>query len=354
MSLRFRRRRVVLQGFQAQWLIHQVLFILCTSLGLAAAVFAPVIAQLWHADDVAAATGFLWLHRRFWPVLCGLIVVLALHAIRTSHRIAGPLYRFRLAFARLTAGDLTVRITVRATDYLQEEAGEFDQAVQSLRQKVATLCHEIEDLTILAETTAPPAAGDMELLRAGIARAAAAARELHVNAPVTARLPMRVEPPRPPAATRASAPTTDLGFSVLELLLVSAVMGTLAAISVPTYMAALDKARTTRAIADLRVIELEIKAFELTNNRLPANLTEVSSVVHLDPWGHEYVYTNLTTINGKGKARKDRFLNPLNSDFDLYSTGPDGQSSTPLTAKASRDDIVRANDGAFIGVAADY
>jgi hypothetical protein len=35
----------------------------------------------------------------------------------------------------------------------------------------------------------------------------------------------------------------------------------------------------------------------------------------------------------------------------LYSMGPDGRSSLPLAAKHSRDDIVRANDGAFIGAA---
>ncbi len=34
--------------------------------------------------------------------------------------------------------------------------------------------------------------------------------------------------------------------------------------------------------------------------------------------------------------------------------GPDGKSVAPLTAKASRDDIVRANDGKFIGEASDY
>ena len=58
--------------------------------------------------------------------------------------------------------------------------------------------------------------------------------------------------------------------------------------------------------------------------------------------------------SGHGHARKDHSLVPINTDFDLYSMGPDGRSSPPLTAKASRDDIVRANDGAFVGVAADY
>ena len=44
----------------------------------------------------------------------------------------------------------------------------------------------------------------------------------------------------------------------------------------------------------------------------------------------------------------------INSDFDLYSSGPDGQSMPTLNATVSRDDIVRAADGAFYGVAASF
>jgi general secretion pathway protein G len=44
----------------------------------------------------------------------------------------------------------------------------------------------------------------------------------------------------------------------------------------------------------------------------------------------------------------------LNSTYDLYSKRKDGQSSSPLTAKASRDDIIRANDGGYIGLASAY
>ena len=39
---------------------------------------------------------------------------------------------------------------------------------------------------------------------------------------------------------------------------------------------------------------------------------------------------------------------------DLYSVGRDGKSASPLTAKDSLDDIVRGNNGAFVGLAADY
>jgi general secretion pathway protein G len=143
-------------------------------------------------------------------------------------------------------------------------------------------------------------------------------------------------------------------FSVIEILLVAALIVTLAAIAIPGLYAAVDYARVSRAIADIKVLELDIKTFELTQGRLPDSLSEVRSDTVTDPWGNPYVYTNLTDLKGKGKARKDRFLNPLNSDFDLYSTGEDGKSSTPLTAKASRDDIVRANDGGFVGMASDF
>jgi general secretion pathway protein G len=54
------------------------------------------------------------------------------------------------------------------------------------------------------------------------------------------------------------------------------------------------------------------------------------------------------------KLRKDRFLVPLNTDFDLYSMGQDEDSKAPLTAEASHDDIIRANNGGFVGLAHKY
>lgn len=73
-----------------------------------------------------------------------------------------------------------------------------------------------------------------------------------------------------------------------------------------------------------------------------------------DPWDNAYAYTNIAEVKGNGKLRKDRNLVPINSDYDLYSKGPDGESVGPLTAKKSRDDIIRANDGGFVGVAEDF
>ena len=76
--------------------------------------------------------------------------------------------------------------------------------------------------------------------------------------------------------------------------------------------------------------------------------------VHGDPWNHPYEYLNLRTGEGNGISRKDKKLAPLNSDFDLYTVGPDGITNTSLLHAASRDDIVRARDGGFIGTAEEF
>ncbi len=61
----------------------------------------------------------------------------------------------------------------------------------------------------------------------------------------------------------------------------------------------------------------------------------------------------MPTIN-IGRARKDHNLVPINGDYDLYSVGADGKSAPALTAEVSQDDLVRANNGAFVGFARDY
>ena len=59
------------------------------------------------------------------------------------------------------------------------------------------------------------------------------------------------------------------------------------------------------------------------------------------------------TRAGRGCARTAS-SSPLNTDFDLYSLGPDGESALALPAAPSRDDVVRAGDGAYIGLAVNY
>ena len=50
----------------------------------------------------------------------------------------------------------------------------------------------------------------------------------------------------------------------------------------------------------------------------------------------------------------DKNLRPVNSTFDLYSIGEDGKTNANFSAKAAHDDIVRAGDGGYWGLAEDY
>lgn len=144
------------------------------------------------------------------------------------------------------------------------------------------------------------------------------------------------------------------GFTLIELMVVIAILGTLSSLAIPAYSSYIDKANVSRAVVEIRTLEKEILAFQAANEALPNSLNDIGRGTLLDPWGHPYEYVNVTTTSGLGKCRKDRFMNPLNSDFDLYSLGKDGKSSTPLTAAISQDDILRASNGDFVGKVSDF
>jgi general secretion pathway protein G len=144
------------------------------------------------------------------------------------------------------------------------------------------------------------------------------------------------------------------GLTAPELLIAVAIIGILAVISFPMYANHRERVQIAQAVIDIKEIESKLLAYGLDNREFPDDLAVVGMAGKPDPWGRPYQYTNLANITGKGKARKDKNLVPINSDFDLYSLGKDGASSPPLNAKASRDDIVRAADGRFVGLAAEF
>ena len=113
-------------------------------------------------------------------------------------------------------------------------------------------------------------------------------------------------------------------------------------------------AQVSRAIAEIGIISTELAIYLEINFTLPASLAGIERASLLDPWGRPYMYVPLAGTNGNGQARKNKFQVPLNTDFDLGSAGPDGKSKTPLTAKDSKDDILRAWNGGFIGPASDF
>lgn len=133
-------------------------------------------------------------------------------------------------------------------------------------------------------------------------------------------------------------------------MLVIGLLGVLLALALPVWKNHRDRALQRQAAQELGAMSAVLAQYRLDNQGSPASLAAVGMAGRLDPWKRPYVYYNLET-GQRSEARKNRSLTPVNSDFDLYSLGPDGESERALTAVASQDDVVRANNGRFIGVA---
>jgi general secretion pathway protein G len=138
-------------------------------------------------------------------------------------------------------------------------------------------------------------------------------------------------------------------------MLTLVILSIVSAIAIPAYQGYVETSEVGRAIQEMKQIELIVENYKLDTGSYPDTLDEVG-VRMLDPWGNPYQYLPIegASNHAKGHQRKDHNLVPINSDFDLYSMGKDGTSAPPLTAKSSRDDIVRANNGAYYGYGKDY
>jgi general secretion pathway protein G len=143
------------------------------------------------------------------------------------------------------------------------------------------------------------------------------------------------------------------GLTLLELALVVTLVGLLTAFGYNAYQRQIQRVRENQAITDINMMSIQLQRWATATFKFPETLAEAGLDTTLDPWGRPYAYLNVATAK-KNDVRKDKNLHPLNTDFDLYSLGPDGDSKVPLTAKASRDDIIRANNGAYVGRAEDY
>jgi methyl-accepting chemotaxis protein len=135
-----KRRTILLEGFQTRFVATQVTWLAVCSALFVVVLTGPLVWQIntgsAPALDAMRAAALLQLHDRLWMPLLALFLGVTWTLVRLSHRIAGPLYRFRQIFPRVAEGDLSVRVRVRDTDYLRREAEEFDRMIAAVRGRV--------------------------------------------------------------------------------------------------------------------------------------------------------------------------------------------------------------------------
>jgi general secretion pathway protein G len=134
------------------------------------------------------------------------------------------------------------------------------------------------------------------------------------------------------------------GFSIIELLIVVAVIGIIVAIAIPNLISAINRSRQSRTVADIRMISEGIEAYQNDHSFYP--VVENGTVQVLDDDLEVYI-RKYNELDGWGEPI---FYESDGMHYTVISFGWDGHSTLPYVPgpTASFDaDIVFA-DGSFL------
>jgi len=144
------------------------------------------------------------------------------------------------------------------------------------------------------------------------------------------------------------------GFTLTEIMIATALVALLCAMALPAVTAVVDEARINRAVNDIGATSIRIYKWRARNGSFPKTLAQAGIAMPTDPWGRPYVYEIASEPPPAG-GKLARNTGHMNSDFDLYSLGADGRpAGLGAGDSSSLDDVLRARNGAFIGLASDY
>lgn len=135
------------------------------------------------------------------------------------------------------------------------------------------------------------------------------------------------------------AQTRQRGFTLIEIMVVVAIIGLLAAVVTMNLIGNVDTANASKARSDIRTLEIALDLYKIDNNRYPTTEQGLEALVtrpadptltrwkdggyvkrlSKDPWGKPYQYEYPGTHGGT---------------YDLYTLGADGE---PGGEKADAD-----------------
>lgn len=121
------------------------------------------------------------------------------------------------------------------------------------------------------------------------------------------------------------------GFTLIEVMIVVVILAILAAIVVPRVMDAPERARVTRAKADIQSITSALHLYKLDNYTYPTTqqglkaLVEKPNTPPIPPNWHQYL--SKVPQDPWGKPYKYLFPGTHNEPFDVWTDGPPGAAA---------------------------
>jgi general secretion pathway protein G len=108
------------------------------------------------------------------------------------------------------------------------------------------------------------------------------------------------------------------GFTLIEIMVVVVILAVLGALVVPQVLDKVDKARVTRAQADIRAISTALDLYRLDNFKYPTSEQGLQALVKqpADP--------SITNYPAGGYL-KSLPIDPWNQPYQYVSPGPDGR-----------------------------
>jgi methyl-accepting chemotaxis protein len=163
-----RRKYVIRPKFQGLLMILSISYVIFFCAVIGTYLFIPLMMELDRSDigsdqALVAAKRILYLNEKLWPALLFSFLAIACHSIYTSHKIAGPLYRFNFIFKAIKEGTVPSPIQVRKGDYLYQEMENINQMLEQLRDKMTELQEaqaELNRSIINAKDTVHPSSMD--------------------------------------------------------------------------------------------------------------------------------------------------------------------------------------------------
>ena len=139
-----RRQYIVNKSLQYRFLATILIYCFITVAFLSVYLFVPEIMRLEDESlslqvRAVAADRILTFHSRIWPASIALICFLGTHSILFFHRVAGPLYRFHMAFERFRQGDMSFQVRIRRKDYLHTEEELINEMIEAIAGKLRTI-----------------------------------------------------------------------------------------------------------------------------------------------------------------------------------------------------------------------